>query len=101
EGEPDEVVYGRMRRVVEPTGQHPVIAGDAEQAEPDDEQTGDRAGAEGDVEGRLEPALGCLGGARVRAHGDVHPDEAGGGGESRADQEADRRAPAELVVEAE
>ena len=42
-----------------------------------------------------------LGGADVRAHGDVHADEAGGGREHGADQEADRGAPAELVVEAE
>ena len=49
----------------------------------------------------LEPVLGGLGGAHVRAHGDVHPDEAGCRGEHRADQEADRRPPAELVVEAE
>ena len=57
-------------------GEHPVVAGDAEQAEPDDEQAGDRAGAEGDVERGLEALLGGLGGAHVRAHGDVHADEA-------------------------
>ena len=37
----------------------------------------------------------------VRADRDVHPDEAGGRGEHGADQEAERRPPAELVVEAE
>ena len=47
------------------------------------------------------PSRGRLGRADVRAHGDVHADEAGRGREHRADQEADRGAPAELVVEAE
>ena len=42
-----------------------------------------------------------LGGADVRADGDVHADEAGRGREHRSDEEADRRSPAELVVEAE
>ena len=37
----------------------------------------------------------------VRAHGDVHADEAGGGRERSPDEEADRGSPAELVVEAE
>ena len=82
-------------------GQDPVVAGDAEQAEADDEQAGDRAGAERDVERRREPVACRLGRADVRAHGDVHADEAGGRREDRADQEAERRPPAELVVEAE
>jgi hypothetical protein len=87
--------------VAEPAGQHPVVARDAEQAETDHEQAGDRARPERDVQRRLEAALGRLGCAHVRAHGDVHADEAGGRGENRPDQEADRGAPAELVVEAE
>ena len=98
---PIEVVDRAVLRVVEPVREDPVVAGDAEQGEPDDEEAGDRAGAEGDVERRLEPAAGRLGGAGVRAHGDVHADEAGRGGEHGADQEADRRSPAELVVEAD
>ena len=49
----------------------------------------------------LEARLRRLRRAHVRADGDVHADEAGGGREHGADQEADRRAPAELVVEAE
>ena len=101
EGQADEIVDRGRLRVVEPTGQHPVVTGDAEQAEADDEQAGDRAGAEGDVERRLEPRLRGLRGPHVRPDGDVHPDEAGGGREGGADQEADRGAPAELVVEAE
>ena len=98
---PTRSLIAESGRVVEPVGEHPVVAGDAEQAEADDEQARDRAGAEGDVERRLEAVLGGLRGAHVRAHGDVHPDEAGRGREHGADQEAERRAPAELVVEAE
>ena len=55
EGEPDQVVDRRVRRVAEPAGEDPVVAGDAEQAEADDEQAGDRAGAERDVERRRQP----------------------------------------------
>ena len=101
EREPDEVLDRRVGRVVEPDGQHAVVAGHSEQAEPDDEQPRDRPGAEGDVQRRLEPVLGGLGGAHVRAHGDVHPDEPGRRGEDGADHEPDRRPPAELVVEAD
>src|SRR5262249_461346 len=50
---------------------------------------------------RLEAVTRCLGGARVRAHSDVHADEAGGCGQRRANEESDRRSPAELVVEAD
>src|SRR5438105_470384 len=54
----------------------------------------------------LSPTLsaitaGRVGGADVCAHGDVHADEAGCGGQPGADHEANRRSPAELVVEAE
>ena len=101
EGEADEVVDRRVRRVAQPAGQHPVVARDAEQAEPDDEHARDRSGAERDVERRLEAVPGGLGRPHVRAHRDVHPDEAGRRGEECADQEADRGAPAELVVEAD
>ena len=44
---------------------------------------------------------GGLGSADVRAHGNVHPDEAGGGGQPGADQKPDGGSPAKLVVEAE
>ena len=101
EGEPDEVVHGRLRGVVEPAGEDPVVAGDAEQAEADDEQAGDRACAEGDVGRRLDAAASRLGGARVRAHRDVHADEARRRREDRADEEPDRGPPPELVVEAD
>ena len=81
EGEADQVVDRRALRVVEAVREDRVVAGDAEEAEADDEEAGDRAGAEGDVQRGLEPAAGRLGGAGVRAHGDVHADEAGRGRE--------------------
>ena len=81
--------------------QQQVVAGDSEQAETDDEQAGDRARLERDVERRLETVLGRSCGAHVRADGDVHADEAGRGRETGADEEAEGAAPAELVVEAE
>ena len=49
----------------------------------------------------FEPVARSLWGPHIRAHGDVHPDEAGGRREHGADQEADRGPPPELVVEAE
>ena len=101
EGEADQVVDRRVRRAVEPVGQHGVVAGDAEKAETHDEHACHRACAERDVQRRGEPLPGRLRGADVRAHGDVHADEAGGRGEDGSDQEADRGSPAELVVEAD
>ena len=101
EGEPDEVMDRLRRGVADPTGEDPVVARDAEQAEPDDEESRDRAGAERDVERLRQPVPRSLRGPHVRAHGDVHPDEAGRGRQDRADEKADRRRPAERVVEAE
>ena len=88
-------------RVPDPVGEHPVVAGDAEEAETDDEESRHRAGTERDLERRLQPLAGGLRRSDVRAHGHVHADEARGRGEEGADEEAERRAPAELVVEAE
>ena len=99
ERKPDEVVDRRHRRVAEPVGEDPVVTGDAEQAEADDEHPGDRPGPKCDVEGRLDAVFRRLGGAHVRADGDVHADEPGGGREHRADEEPDCGPPAELVVE--
>ena len=70
-------------------GQDPVVAGDAEQREADDEQAGDGAAAEGDVERGADAAARGLGDAGVGPHRDVHADVAGGAGEDAADHEAD------------
>ena len=101
ERESDEVAHRRLRRVPDPVGEHPVVAGDAEKAEPDDEEPGHRARAERDLECRLQALARGFGGADVRAHRDVHPDEAGQRREDGADQEPERGAPPELVVEPE
>ena len=101
EGQADQVVDRGVRGVVQPAGEHPVVPGNAEQSQAHDHHSRDRAGAERDVQRRLEPSARRLGRPQVRTHGDVHPDEPGARGEDRADQEADGRAPAQLVVEAE
>src|SRR2546429_364072 len=54
----------------------------------------------------VSPTLSTItaGGRRstpVVRHRDVHPGDAGGGRQDRADEEAERRAPPELVVEAD
>ena len=67
------------------------VAGDAEQRQADDQQAGDRAALEGDVERRRHAAAGGLGDPGVGAHREVHADEAGRARERAADHEADRR----------
>ena len=69
-----------------------VVRGDAEQAEADDEKTGDRAAAKRDRERGVQAFGGGLRGAYVGAHRDEHADVAREAGEDRADREADRRA---------
>ena len=70
--------------------QDAVVEGDAEQAQGDNEHAGDRPGLERDVEPTGEAAgRGGLGCAGVRAHRDVHADEAGCGGQAGADGVAD------------
>ena len=98
EGEADQ----RMQRVVGVAGQphhDAVVAGDAEQAEADDQHAGDRAAAEGDLQRGVQADARRMRGAHVRAHRDVHADVAGGAGEDRADREADRRVPVEREAE--
>ena len=101
EGKTDEVLGRAVLALVEPLDEDSVVAGDAEQPEPDDEQAGDRSRGECDTQRRRDTLLRCLGGPDVRADRDVHPDEAGGRREDGADQEAERRPPAEVVPEAD
>ncbi len=70
-----------------------VIAGDTQQAEAHDQHAGNGTAAERHLQRRIQPALGGLGGAHVRAYRDVHADEAGQAGEKRADRKADRGFP--------
>ena len=89
EAEADERVDGLLLGLVEGRGQQAVVARDAEQREADDEQAGDGAAAEGDVERRRDAAARGLGHAGVGAHRHVHADVAGRAREDRADHEAD------------
>ncbi len=52
-----------------------VIAGNAQQAQADDQQPGDGARLEGDVETGGQAAAGCLRGAHIGAHRDIHADD--------------------------
>ena len=90
EAEADQRVDGLLVGVVG-EDQDPEVAGDAEQREADDEQAGDRAALEGDVERRRHAAASRLGDAGVGADREVHADEPGRAGERAADHEADRR----------
>ncbi len=78
-----------------------VVAGDAEQAETDDEQAGDRAAAECDVQRRVDALLRRFGGADVGTDGYEHADVAGEGREHCADRETDRGRPVEREAEHE
>ena len=101
ERQPEEVVDGGLRVVVERAREEPVVPGDAEETETDDEEPRHRPGPECDLECRGDALAGRLGGACIRAHGDVHADEAGRRREQCTDQEAERHAPTELGVEAD
>ncbi len=92
EAEPDQgadgVIAPEMRA-------DPVVDGDAEEGEADDQQPGDRTAAEGDLQRWAEAALGGLGRADINPHADHHADVARGSGEAGADKEAERSLPAE------
>jgi len=77
EAEPDQRVDRRLGAVVEQRGQHAVVAGDADQRQPDDQQAGNRSAAEGDAQRGRDARARGLGDARVGAHGHVHADVAG------------------------
>ena len=101
EGKTDQMLGRAVLALVEPLDEDSVVAGDAEQAEPDDEQAGDRSRGKRDTQRRRDTLLRCLGGPDVRADRNVHPDEAGGRREDGADQEAERRPPPQVVPEAD
>ena len=76
-------------------GEDGVIDGDAEQCEAGDQHAGDRAGLEGEFQSAGERRDRSLCGADIRAHRDIHADEAGHARQNRADRESDRHKPAE------
>ncbi len=84
-------------RIVHRSGEEAEIEGDAEQREACDQQPGDGAGLEGELEAAGKRSDRRLGGANIGAHRDVHADEAGQAREDRADQEADRDQASEEV----
>ena len=77
------------------------IERDAEQRQAGDQEAGDGARLESELESIGERADRGLGGAHIGAHGDVHADEAGGARKHRADEEPERHQPAEEVREDE
>ena len=87
EAEADQRIDRVVRRLAGDECENAVVAGDTEQREADDEQSGDRAAAEGDVERRRDAAARGLGDARIGADRHVHADVPGGRREQAADRE--------------
>ncbi len=88
EAEADERVDGLLVGVVG-RDQDPEVAGNAEQRQADNQESGDRAALEGDVERGRHTAASCLGNAGVGADREVHADEPGRTRERATDDEAD------------
>ena len=74
-----------------------VVAGDADQAETDDQHAGHRARAERDRQTLRQTLARGFRGAHVGAHRDVHADITGGARKRGADQIADGFLPAEEI----
>ena len=71
------------------SGQIPEEHRDREEREARHQKPGDGARAEGEGQALLEPRLRSRGGAHVRAHRNIHADEAGHARQHRTDREAD------------
>jgi hypothetical protein len=97
----DEVRRRVLVGLVEARGQDPEVPRDPEQAEADDQQSRDRPGRERYAQRGRDASLRGLCRPHIGPNGHVHADEARSRGQHRADQEADRRAPAKLVPEAD
>jgi hypothetical protein len=81
--------FGQVGRVAGRL-EHAVVAGHAEHPQAHDQHAGDGAAAERDVERLVQADGRRLRRAHVRAHRDVHADEAGSARQDGADREADR-----------
>ncbi len=101
EGQADQATGRLLGGVVEPARQDPVVGRNAEEAKADDEQARHRPGAKRHLQGRLDASLRRFSCADIGANRDVHSCKAGGRGENRADEEAERSSPAEVVPEAD
>ena len=73
------------------------IESNAEEREAGDQQPGDRAGLEGQLQSIRERTNRRLGGAHIGTHRHVHADEARCPREYRADQESNRHRPSEEI----
>ena len=93
----DDAALLRRRRCRDcrPYRQERVVAGNADQAEADDQHAGHRARAERHRKTLRQTLARRFRRAHIGAHRDVHADIAGRAGERRADQVADRHLPAE------
>ncbi len=78
--------------------QQHVVAGNAEQTEPDHQHAGDGTAAKRDLHGGIETVVGCLGGAHIGADRDVHADITGETGEYRPDGKTDGGGNADIVA---
>lgn len=94
EGQADQRVQRLFHRQAH-LQQQCVVAGHAQQAQPDHQHAGDRAAAEGDVHRRADAVARRLCGTHVGAYRHVHADVAGGAGQHRADCKTNRGVPAE------
>ena len=90
EPEPDQRVNGVPRAFADAPGEDPVVAGDTQQRQPNDQQAGHRATPEGDVQRPSDTTACGLGDPGVRAHRHVHADVASRRRQHPADQEPDR-----------
>ncbi|MDC4227427.1 MAG: hypothetical protein MPW15_25130 [Candidatus Manganitrophus sp.] len=74
-----------------------VVSGHGEQAQTDQQQPGDRAAAESDLQRGIHPLMGRLGRPCIGAHRDHHPDVTGDPGGDPADQKTGGGQQAEML----
>ncbi len=82
-----------VRRMAERPGENVKISRHAKERQARDQEPGDGAGLEGNVEARGERLHGRLGGAHIGADRNIHADEARRAGKDRADQKSGREQP--------
>jgi hypothetical protein len=103
ESEPHQRVNGmREVRFIDGIGiEQREIPGHAEQAQPHDQKTGNRAAVEGDLQCLVQPDARRFRGANIGTHRYVHADDAAGTGEDCAEKEAPRGRPTQSRHEAD
>ena len=88
-----------VRRHLQRAGEEAEIERDAEQRQTRDQEAGDGAGAERDLEAARQRFGRGLRGAHIGAHRHVHADEARRAGQDGADRKADGDQPAEEIAD--